>query len=99
MRIKAKLKGSTAEIKLMAKHPMDTGRVKNPLTGELIPANYIKTIRCHINGEKMFQGNFGTGVSKNPFLKFTLLNRSVGEILIFDWEDLSGLTKLTEVTL
>lgn len=99
MRVKAKLKEGKVAVKLLAKHPMHTGRMKNPETGEIIPANYITTLSCHVGDKKVFQANFGTGVSKDPFLKFTLINRTAGEILKFKWNDLSGASEQKEVTL
>jgi len=99
MKIKAKLNGDKVQVKLLAKHPMHTGRTKDPVTNELIPANFIKTLTCHVDNNKVFQGNFGTGVSKDPFLKFTLINRKAGDILKFEWVDLKGATEVKEVTL
>ena len=99
MKVKAKLKGNKVEVKLMAKHPMHTGRVMDPVTNTLIPANYIKTLTCHVGDKKLFQANFGTGISKDPFLKLAFLNRSAGEVLKFEWKDLRGESLVKEVTL
>jgi sulfur-oxidizing protein SoxZ len=99
MKVKAKLKGTNVEVKLLAKHPMHTGRVTDPVSKELIPANFIKTLSCYIGEKKIFQGNFGTGVSKDPFLKLTFINRKAGEILKFEWIDLTGKSEVKEVVI
>ena len=99
MKVKAKLKGTNVEVKLLAKHPMHTGRITDPVSKELIPANFIKTLSCHIGEKKIFQGNFGTGVSKDPFLKLTFINRKAGETLKFEWIDLKGESEVVEVVI
>jgi sulfur-oxidizing protein SoxZ len=99
MKVKVKFEGNKLDVKLMAKHPMHTGRVMDPVKNTLIPANFIKTLTCHVGDKKIFQANFGTGISKDPFLKLTFLNRSAGEVLKFEWTDLSGESLVEEVTL
>ncbi len=89
MKVKVKLKGSEAKVKLLVRHPMETGRRKDD-SGAVIPAKYIQTLTCEANGQLCFESQFGTGVSKDPFLSFTLLNRSAGDKLKFKWVDNTG---------
>ena len=79
MRIKAKLKGDVATVKLLIKHPMESGRRKDE-AGNVIPANYVKTVTGHVAGTQVFEVNSGVGVSKNPFIQVILSGRAVGEV-------------------
>lgn len=98
MRIKAKLKGDTATVKLLIKHPMESGRRKDE-AGKLIPAKYVQTVTGHIAGTQVFEVNTGTGVSKNPFIQVILEGRKAGETIDFKWVDSSGATEEGSATL
>ena len=98
MRIKAKLKGDTATIKLLIKHPMESGRRKDE-AGKLIPAKFVQTVTAHIADTQVFEVNSGPGVSKNPFLQFILTGRAVGDKIDFKWVDSTGATKEDSTTL
>jgi len=98
MRIKAKLKGDVATVKLLIKHAMESGRRKDE-AGNVIPAKYVQTITGHIAGTQVFEVNTGAGVSKNPFIQVILSGRAVGETLDFKWVDSSGASEEDSVTL
>jgi sulfur-oxidizing protein SoxZ len=98
MRIKAKLKGDTATVKLLIKHPMESGRRKDE-AGKVIPAKYVQTVSGHVAGAQVFEVNTGAGVSKNPFIQVILTGRAVGDKIDFKWTDSSGATEEDSVTL
>jgi sulfur-oxidizing protein SoxZ len=98
MRIKAKLKGDVATVKLLIKHPMESGRRKDE-AGNVIPAKFVQTVSGHIAGVQVFEVNSGPGVSKNPFIQVILNGRAVGETIDFKWTDSSGATEEDSVTL
>ncbi len=98
MKVKVKLAGDQAKVKLLIRHPMETGRRKDD-SGKIIPAKYIQTLTCHANDELCFESQFGTGVSKDPFLSFTLLNRKAGDKLKFKWVDSTGDSDEKEVVI
>lgn len=98
MRIKAKLKGDVATIKVLIKHPMESGRRKDE-AGNVIPANYVQTVTAHVAGTQVFELNSGAGVSKNPFIQMILTGRAVGDVIDLKWSDLSGATEEEKVTL
>ena len=98
MRIKAKFKDDIATIKMLIKHPMESGRRKNE-AGNVIPAMYVITVTAHVEGTQVFEVNTGTGVSKNPFIQFKLSGRSVGDTVALKWTDSSGITEEDTVTL
>ncbi len=98
MRIKAKLKGDVATIKMLIKHAMESGRRKDE-AGNVIPANYVQTVTGHIGDTQVFEVNSGVGVSKNPFIQVILTGRAVGDKIDLKWTDLSGASKEGSVTL
>lgn len=98
MRIKAKLKGDIATIKVLIKHNMESGRRKDE-AGKLIPEKFVQTVTAHIAGTQVFEVNTGPGISKNPFLQIKLTGRAVGDKIDLSWIDSSGATKEGSVTL
>jgi sulfur-oxidizing protein SoxZ len=98
MRIKAKLKGDVATIKLLIKHNMESGRRKDE-AGKLIPEKFVQTVTAHVAGTQVFEVDTGPSVSKNPFLQLILTGRAVGDTIDFKWVDSSGDSKQGSVTL
>lgn len=85
MKAKAKVKGGVVEIKVLAKHPMETGLRKDK-EGKVVPANYIEQLTASVGGERVFVANLGPGVSKNPYVKFSYKGGS-GDVVDLRWTD------------
>lgn len=85
IRIKAKQKGDAVEVKLIAKHPMDSGQAKDK-DGNPIPAHYIETLEAKVGGETVFVAALGPAVSKDPYLKFYYAG-SKGDEVEISWRD------------
>lgn len=98
MRIKAKLKGDKANIKVLIKHDMESGRRKDE-AGNVVPAKFVQTITAHVGETQVFEANIGPGVSKNPFLELNLTGRAAGDTVAFKWVDSTGETLEETVTL
>ena len=90
MKVKAKLKNNITSVRLLAKHPMETGRRINEETGEKIPAKYIQELTCEYDGRVVFLAQFGKSVSKNPYLKFSFEGGKKGDSLSLRWNDNTG---------
>ena len=73
MKMRAKLKGEITEVKLIVNHPMETGRKKDDF-GVLIPAHFIQLVTATLNEKPVLEMQWGTGISKNPYLTFYLKN-------------------------
>ncbi|MDH5727712.1 MAG: thiosulfate oxidation carrier complex protein SoxZ [Gammaproteobacteria bacterium] len=99
IKIKAKMKGSTAEIKALIRHNMETGLRKDKKTGDKIPAHYIKEVNCEHNGKSVFVANWGVAVSKNPYLAFRLRGASAGDTIKISWNDNKGDSDSAEATI
>ena len=98
IKAKAKLKGEVVTVKVLIKHPMETGQRVNSKTGEKIPAHHINEVNCTWNDKLVFHCNLGPAVSKDPYLSFKLKGPQKGDTLKFDTVDNRGETDSGEVT-
>ena len=99
IKIKAKLKGDTAEVKTLMKHAMETGTRKDSKTGETVPAHYITEVACLLNGKQVMTANWGPAVSKNPYFAFEIAGAKAGDLVTISWVDNKGETDSAETTL
>ena len=97
MKMRAQLKGEITEVKVLIGHPMETGRRKNDF-GELVPANFIQLVSASLSGKPVLEAQWGTGISKNPYLTFHLRGAKVGDVVHVKWTDNLGKTGEGEIT-
>ena len=88
MKVKAKEKNGAVEVKLIAKHPMDSGQAKDK-DGNLIPAHYIEQLTAKVGDATVFTANLGPAVSKNPYIKF-YYQGAAGDEVVLHWRDNKG---------
>lgn len=89
IRVRATSNGDITEVQALIQHPMDTGLVKDP-KGELIPAHYIQQLKFEWNGKDVFVADWGTAVSKDPYVKFSFKGAKKGDELKISWTDNKG---------
>jgi len=89
IRVRATSNGDITEVQALIQHPMDTGLVKNP-AGELIPAHYIQQLKFEWNGKDVFVADWGTAVSKDPYVKFSFKGAKKGDEIKISWTDNKG---------
>ena len=94
IRVRATSNGDITEVQALIQHPMDTGLVKNP-AGELIPAHYIQQLKFECNGKDVFVADWGTAVSKDPYVKFSFKGAKKGDELKISWIDNKGASDTT----
>jgi sulfur-oxidizing protein SoxZ len=97
MKAKAKSKNDITTVRILAKHPMETGRRIDKETGEKIPAHYIQELTCEYNGNVVFVAQLSTAVSQNPYLAFSFAGGKKGETLQLRWNDNIGDVEKTDV--
>lgn len=95
MKIRATLKGEVTEVKVLMIHPMETGRRKDD-SGATIPAHFIQLVSVTLNGKTMLEAQWGTGISKNPYLTFRLKGAKVSDKVAVSWVDNKGETNSIE---
>ena len=90
IKIRAKESGGVTTVKALMSHPMETGLRKDSKTGKNIPAHHITEIHCRHNGNPVMTANFGTGISKNPYLSFKIKGAAKGDTISIHWVDNKG---------
>ncbi|MDP2804731.1 MAG: thiosulfate oxidation carrier complex protein SoxZ [Gallionellaceae bacterium] len=88
-KMKAAIKGEYAEVKMLMQHVMENGRRKDD-EGNVIPAWYITAFKVKHKDEVVFEGQFGTSVSKNPYLICRFFGAVAGEKITVSWVDNRG---------
>lgn len=99
MKVKAKFKDGVTRVRLLARHPMETGRRIDPHTQKPIPAHYIQELSCEYNGNRVFFAQLGPGVSKDPYMAFAFNGGEKGKTLKLRWNDNVGDTEVTEAVI
>lgn len=86
MKIRAQLQGDMAEVKILMNHPMETGQRKDT-GGNILPAHFIQNVTVTLNGKPVMEAQWGTGVSKNPFLGLKVKRVKAGDRIAVTWTD------------
>jgi sulfur-oxidizing protein SoxZ len=95
MRIRAKVEGSNAIVRVLMSHEMESGQRKDA-SGALVPAMHINEVTASLNGKVVLTADWGSGVSKNPFLQFNVKGAKAGDKVTITWRDTSGDTRTDE---
>ena len=67
IKLRATVKDSTGEVRVLMPHPMESGLRRAP-SGQLIPARHITSVVLSLNGRPVIEGALGSAVSANPLL-------------------------------
>ena len=96
MKIRAANKEGITEVKILLSHDMETGQRKDS-AGAIIPAWFITELTAKHNDKVVLSGEFGTSVSKNPYLQFRFKGGAKGDKFTVSWKDNRGDTRSDEV--
>jgi sulfur-oxidizing protein SoxZ len=83
-------KGTTFEIKTLITHDMETGHRRDG-SGNPIPRNIINRFVAAYDGEEIFSVDLFPGIAANPYIAFSTIATTSGEIT-FAWTDDQGST-------
>lgn len=97
MRIRAQVKGDVATVRVLMSHEMESGQRKDS-AGNLVPAMHITEVSAMLNGKVVLTADWGSAVSKNPFLQFMVKGAKVGDKVTITWKDTKGDTRTDEAT-
>jgi sulfur-oxidizing protein SoxZ len=97
MRIRARLKGDAADVRVLMAHEMETGQRKNS-AGELVPAWHITEVVATLNGKEVLKAYWGPAVAKNPYLAFSVNGAKKGDKIAVTWKDNKGDSRTDEAT-
>ena len=98
MRIRAVAKGDDVDVKVLIAHEMETGQRKDK-DGKPIPAHYIQHVSATANGKVVLSAQWGTAISKNPFLEFSFKGGKKGERIQISWTDNKGEKRTDEAAI
>ncbi|MEO8003439.1 MAG: thiosulfate oxidation carrier complex protein SoxZ [Betaproteobacteria bacterium] len=99
MKIRARLQGDVADVKVLMFHPMETGLRKDPISGDLIPAHFIQRVVVTHNGKVVMEAQWSMAISKNPFVNFRIRDAKAGDKITVGWEDNMGAKASIEAAL
>jgi sulfur-oxidizing protein SoxZ len=98
MKIRAANKDGVTEVKVLISHEMETGQRKDA-NGAIIPAWFITELSAKHGDKVVLQGEFGTAVSKNPYLAFKFKGGAKGDKVAVSWKDNKGDSRTDEATI
>lgn len=90
MAIQMKLRAGDGEIKALISHPSENGLRKDLKTGQLVPAHFINSVIITINGKSVLDGQWGSGISKDPFIAFKVKGMKTGDTVTLSVKDNLG---------
>ena len=96
MRVRAAESGGVVDVKILMKHDMEPG-LRKDAAGKTVPAWFIKNLNVKAQGKDVLNAEFGTAVSKDPFLNFKYKGAK-GDKIVVSWTDSKGETRTDEAT-
>lgn len=98
MRVRALEQAGITEVKILMKHDMETG-LRKDAAGKIIPSHFIQTVVVKHKGKDVLVAQFGTSISKDPFLAFKFKGGAKGDPISVTWTDNKGESRTDEVTI
>ena len=95
MRIRAQVQGEKTTVRVLVGHEMESGQRKDA-AGKIVPAWFIQSIGATWNGKTVMSAQWGTAVSKNPFLQFSFQGGKAGDKIAVSWLDNRGDKRVDE---
>jgi sulfur-oxidizing protein SoxZ len=89
MRIRATLQGDVADVRILMRHPMETG-VRKDSKGEIVPQHFIQTVAVMHNGKTVLDAQWSAAISRDPFLGLRIKGARVGDKIGVTWVDTKG---------
>lgn len=98
IRVQPGAAGSAATVRSLMKHEMESGQRKDG-SGRPIPAWHIQRVVASLNGQPVLSAQWGTAISRNPFLQFGLRGTQSGDKLSLAWVDNHGASRSDEAVI
>jgi sulfur-oxidizing protein SoxZ len=97
MKIRTRLEGDVADVRILMLHPMETGARKDS-KGDIVPQHFIQNVAVTHNGKTVLDAQWSQAISRNPFLGLRIKGAKVGDKLSVTWADNKGDKRTDEVT-
>jgi sulfur-oxidizing protein SoxZ len=98
IKMRVTLDGDVADIRVKMTHPMETGTRVDQKTKEKVPAHFINQVTATLNGKPVMEAQWGSSVSKDPFLGFKVKGAKAGDKLAINAVDNQGTKFSSEET-
>ncbi len=98
IRVRATSSGDRTEVRVLIRHPMDSGFAKDA-SGAIVPPHYIQVVDFEHASKVVFRAFWGSAVSSNPYLQFTFKGAKKGDDLTVSWVDNKGERDSSTVTI
>ena len=98
MRIRATLQGDVADVRVLMRHPMETGTRKDG-KGQIVPVHFIQNVVVAHNGKTVLDAQWSQAVSRDPFLGLRVKGAKAGDKITVIWTDNKGDKRTDEATI
>jgi len=95
MKIRATLQGDTADVRILMRHPMETGTRKT--SSGVVPLHFIQSVVVQHNGKTVLDAQWSQAISQNPFLGVRVKGAKAGDKISVTWTDNKGDKRTDEV--
>jgi sulfur-oxidizing protein SoxZ len=89
MKIRATLQGDVADVRILIRHPMETGTRKDS-KGDIIPQHFIHDVAVTHNGKTVLDAQWSQAISRDPFLGLRIKGAKAGDKIAVTWVDTKG---------
>ena len=97
MRIRATVQGDVADVRILMRHPMETGQRKDA-KGDIVPVHFIQNVVVAYNGKTVLDAQWSQAVSRDPFLGLRVKDTKIGDKITVTWTDNKGDKRTDEAT-
>lgn len=97
IKLKAKSKSGIITIRVLIKHPMESGNRKNK-SGKIVPANHITSLTLKKNNRLAAKATIGGSISENPFFQFKIPGVKGDEIRFESIDNLGKTLQISKVS-
>lgn len=87
IKIRAKKTDGVTHVKALIKHAMRSSTASSSTNGN---AHFIQQVDCQHNDQTVFKANWGSFISKNPYLSFKFEGGNSGDSITISWIDNLG---------
>jgi sulfur-oxidizing protein SoxZ len=85
MKIRATLQGDIADVRILMRHPMETGTRKT--ASGLVPMHFIQSVIVQHKGKTVLDAQWSQAVSRDPLLGLRVKGAKIGDKITVTWTD------------
>lgn len=93
--LRARVRDGAVEVRSLLRHPMATGRGVDP-DGQPVPRRFIREVVFRHGGRVVMRAHWGTGIARNPELRFRFRGARPGDKVSLSWTDNTGASAVEE---